>query len=177
MLKPQDIVILLKLLANSAHLKWSQHQLAMHLCLSSSAINASLARLNQAGLILLGVDNKRYQLVFPACEEVLLYGVKYFFPAKLGGYTSGLPTSYAASIFAGHIVLGKDAIPVWPSAEGTHRGLELQPLYHCVPASLIHYPDQSFYDLLALVDTLRQGRARERNMAVTLLKERLINAR
>lgn len=172
MLKPQDIVILLKLLANSDYLNWSQHQLATHLCLSPSVINTSLMRLNKSGLLLLGIDNKRYQLVIPACEELLLHGIKYFFPAKLGEYTSGIATSYAAPIFEGKIILGQDAIPVWPIAEGKSRGLGLKPLYHCVPESLLHYPDQSFYDLLALVDAIRQGRARERNMAVQLLKKR-----
>ncbi len=176
MLKAQDIVILLKLLADPDHLKWPQHQLATHLCLSPSAVNASLVRLNESGLLLLGVNGQRYQLVIPACEELLIYALKYFFPAKLGEYTSGIATSYAAPIFAGQIALGQDAIPVWPSAEGSHRGLGLQPLYHCVPASLIRYPDQVFYGLLALVDAIRQGRAREKNIAIKLLKERLLHA-
>ena len=173
MLKAQDIVILLKLLANADHLNWPQHQLATHLCLSPSAINASLVRLNKSGLLQFGIDHKRYQLVIPACEELLIYGIKYFFPAELGEHTSGIATSYAAPVFKGKIVLGQEAIPVWPAAEGKERGIGLEPLYHCVPASLIRYPDQSFYDLLALVDALRSGRARERNMAMELLKERL----
>lgn len=176
MLKAQDIVILLKLLADPAHLKWPQHQLATHLCLSPSAINASLARLNKSGLLLFGVNGQRYQLVIPACEELLVSALKYFFPAQLGEYTSGIATSYAAPIFNGQIVLGQDAIPVWPSAEGSHRGLGLQPLYHCIPPSLLRYPDQAFYDLLALIDAIRQGRARERNLAIQLLKERLSHA-
>lgn len=54
MLKPQDIVVLLKLLAHPDHLDLPQHQLAAQLCLSSSAINASLARLNESGLLNLG---------------------------------------------------------------------------------------------------------------------------
>ncbi len=173
MLKPQDIVILLKLLAHPDHLDWPQLQLATHLCLSISAINASLARLNKSGLLHLGMGEKRYQSVVPACEEVLTFGVKYFFPAQLGEYTRGIATSYAAPIFEGRILLGRDPIPVWSCAEGKQRGLALEPLYHCVPTSLIKYPDQAFYDLLALVDAIRQGRARERNIAIKLLKERL----
>ena len=173
MLKAQDIVVLLKLLASRKHLNWSQHQLATHVCLSASSINASLVRLNKSGLILLGIDHQRYQLVIPACEELLVYGVKYFFPVELGMHTAGIPTGYAAPVFQGCISFGEDAIPVWPSAEGTRRGLGLEPLYHCVPTSLIRYPDQVFYDFLALIDAVRQGRARERNIAVQLLKERL----
>jgi hypothetical protein len=173
MLKPQDIVILIKLLAHRDHLDWSQHRLAMQLCLSPSAINASLVRLNSSGLVNLGVSEQRYQLVIEACEEILIFGVKYFFPAELGEYTSGIATSYAAPIFSGQISVGQDPIPVWPSAEGMQKGIALEPLYHCVPKALIHYPDQAFYDLLALVDAMRSGRARERNLAVKFLKARL----
>ena len=173
MLKSQDIVILLKLLAHADHLNWSQHQLATHLCLSSSAINASLSRLAKSGLLLLEGNRQRYELVLPACEELLISGVKYFFPAEWGEHTAGLPTSYAAPVFKAKITVGHDPIPVWSCAEGKQRGLALEPLYHCVPSALLHYPDQAFYDLLALVDAIRAGRARERTMAVQLLKERL----
>lgn len=175
MLKPQDIVLLIKLLANPKHLSWSQHQLATHLCLSSSAINASLIRLQESGLLLSGVNNKRYQLVLPACEELLIHGVKYFFPAILSQPTSGIPTSYAAPVFKGKVTQGEEIIPVWPSAKGTVRGMGLEPLYHCIPDSLLNYPDQQFYDLLALLDLLRQGRAREKNMAKQLLEDLLAN--
>jgi hypothetical protein len=173
MLKPQDIVILLIILAHKDNENWPQHQLATHLCLSISAVNASLNRLSKSGLVNLGFHDKRYQLVAASCLELLLYGVKYFFPAQMGDYTAGIPTSYAAPVFNGQIVLGQDPVPVWPSAEGNRRGLALEPLYHCVPNSLIRYPDQEFYDLLSLVDALRQGRARERNIATKLLKEKI----
>lgn len=173
MLKPQDIVILLKILAHKDNENWPQHQLATHLCLSISAVNTSLIRLGKSGLINLGSHDKRYQPIAASCVELLLYGVKYFFPAQVGGYTAGIPTSYAAPIFKGQIVLGQDPVPVWPSAEGNERGLALEPLYHCVPNSLMRYPDQEFYDLLSLVDALRQGRARERNIATKLLKEKI----
>ena len=175
MLKPQDLVVLMKLLAHPKHLNWTQHQLATHLCLSQSAINSSLIRLNKSKLLNLGITHTRYQPVITACEEVLIFGVKYFLPAKLGEYTAGIVTSYAAPVFDKLISLGQEPVPVWPSAEGNLRGFALEPLYHCVPASILHYPDQSFYDLLALVDALRQDRARERNIAAKLIKEKLNN--
>jgi len=175
-LKAQDIVVLVKLLAHPDHLDWTQQQLGTHLCLSASAINASLVRLQKSGLISVGLTNKRYQLFLPACEELLIYGVKYFFPASLGDFTAGIATSYAAPIFHSKIGVGKEPIPVWPTARGDQRGLAMDPLYHCVPDSIINYPDQAFYELLTLIDTIRQGRARERNIAVKLLKEKLQHA-
>jgi hypothetical protein len=175
MLKPQDIVVLLKLLAHPDHLDWPQHQLATQLCLSASAINASLARLNESGLLNLGITDKRYQPVIAACEELLIYSVKYFFPGTLGEYTRGIVTSYAAPTFKKRIVIGNTPVPIWPHAEGNQLGVALEPLYPSVPKSIMKHPDQLFYDLLVLVDAIRSGRARERSLAIKLLREKLGN--
>lgn len=185
MLKPQDIVLLLKLLANPKHLNWSQKQLAVHLCMSVSEVNAGLKRLTKSGLLsqsatqLWGVGSLGQTLpvkilpVIESCEELLIYGVKYFFPGELGEYNRGIATSYAAPIFKKLIAPGEDPIPVWPHAEGNQRGLTLEPLYPSVAKSITQYPDQDFYDLLALVDAIRQGRTRERNIAIKILREKL----
>ena len=184
MLKPQDVVLLLKLLSCSKEelAEWSQNQLAVHLCISLSEVNAGIKRLRQSGLIrqmrrtqkLIGrLSGRSYLPVNKACEEFLISGVKYVFPVELGEYTRGMATSYAAPVFKKQIMIGQDPVPVWPFAEGDQRGLALAPLYHTVPKSLSQYPDQAFYDLLALIDAIRQGRARERNIAIKLLQERL----
>ncbi|MCK4869844.1 MAG: hypothetical protein KAS93_01915 [Gammaproteobacteria bacterium] len=188
MLKSQDIVILLKLLAHAEHLTWPQNKLALHLCISSSELNMGLKRLRQSGLLSLNVDgNAKSKLamtvahkllpVWSSCEEVLVSGVKYFFPVQLGEYTRGIVTSYAAPIFIGSIIVGGDHLPVWPFAEGKQRGLALKPLYPSVPKSITEYPDQEFYDLLVLVDAIRQGRIREGEVAVKLLREKLRRAK
>lgn len=170
MLKPQDVVLLVKLLANAKQ-AWSQNQLALHLCMSVSEVNAGIKRLRQAGLLQF-IQGKNHPIQ-SAVEEFLISGVKYIFPAQLGEYTRGIPTSYAAPVFKGQIVSGQDPIPVWPYAEGGQRGLALKPLYSSVPKSVIQYPDSEFYGLLALIDAIRQGRVRERNIAIKLLKARL----
>lgn len=182
MLKPQDIVILLKILSamvlNKNHLDeyMSQNKLATLLCMSVSEINAGIRRLVQSGLLapVLTNDPKNKIVFLPnksACEECLIFGVKYFFPVELGSYTRGMATSYAAPILEQHFILGNDPIPVWPCVEGDKRGLALEPLYPSVPKSLIQFPDQTFYELLVLIDAIRSGRAREKNLAITLLKE------
>lgn len=188
MLKAQDIVILLKILSMMALPKHeregllSQNKLAVYLCMSASEVNAGIGRLVQAGLLgeiykenaLAKSTKKRAILpIKAACKECLISGVKYFFPAQLGAYTRGIATSYAAPIFKKQIMIGEDPIPVWPYAEGEQRGLALEPLYRSVPLSVAKYPDQLFYELLTLIDTIRAGRVRERNIAVKLLQERL----
>ena len=190
MLKPQDVVLLLKLLANSEHLKWSQAQMARDLCISVSEINAAIKRLITSGLliiaspVLMGLrdlnerlqsqqqSDRLYQPILKACEEWLISGVKYMFPAKLGAITSGIVTSYASPVLKGY-TSRSEPMPVWPYAEGQQRGMSLDPLYPSVPKSVSLFPDAEFYDLLCLVDTLRQGNIRERAQASKILTERI----
>jgi len=181
MLKPQDIVILLKIIASKHPDQLLQKDLATYLCMSASEVHEGMKRLELSGL--LGPvyrksedsnSNKIIRMpIKAACEECLIYGVKYFFPVQLGSYTRGIPTSYAAPLFEKRIMLGDDPIPVWPYAEGEHRGLALEPLYRSVPQAIAKHPDQPFYELLVLIDAIRSGRARERKIAIELLREKL----
>jgi len=61
---------------------------------------------------------------------------------------------------------------VWPYAEGAIRGEEFEPLYPSVPFAAQR--DPKLYELLALVDAIRDGRARERSLAAKELESRLI---
>lgn len=183
MLKPQDIVILLKILSikilsQDNYEMLPQNRLAALLCMSASEVNAGIKRLIFSGLLSPVISNDRTKKIVympnkKACEECLISGVKYFFPVQLGAYSRGIATSYAAPILEEHLILGDDPIPVWPYGDGDKRGLALEPLYSSVPKSLAQFPDQLFYELLVLVDAIRSGRARERNIAIQLLKEKL----
>ena len=188
MLKPQDIVLLLKIFSalqqpkDSREGLLSQNKLATYLCMSASEVNAGFKRLASSGLLCPVIsDNAKTKSVFMpnrrACEECLVSGVKYFFPAELGSYTRGIATSYAAPVLAEHFILGDDPIPVWPDGVGDNRGIALEPLYRSVPESLSKFPDSFFYELLALVDAIRSGRARERKLAAEILKEKLYEKR
>jgi hypothetical protein len=180
-LKPQDIVILLKILSKMTLSKsypyeeLTQIELARLLCMSASEVSAGIKRLFLSGL--LGPVQRSNKLIFKpikaAVEECLVSGVKYFLPVQLGEYTRGIVTSYAAPIFENLIVLGDDPVPVWPYGEGNQRGLALEPLYRSVPQSISKHPDQLFYELLVLIDAIRTGRARERNIAIKILRKKI----
>jgi hypothetical protein len=175
MLKPQDCIILIKLLANP-DAKWSQRQLAKLLCISLAETNAGIKRLGEAGLLRKDKEDRLFPNI-NAAEELLISGIKFFFPVKLGEYTRGIPTAIAAHIFHGKIALGNDPIPVWPDAKGEKRGVALAPIHPAIPKALRENPDQAFFELLALVDAIRSGRPRERNLAASLLKEKLKHAK
>jgi hypothetical protein len=168
MTKPQDIVVLAKLLSYQKKKKnWTQASLAEELCLSSSQVNYAIKRLLASRLLSpVKIESERKPTPFiQLCEEFLIHGFKFVFPPEFGSHITGLPTAYAAPPLNKIIVAGNDPIPVWPAmGEGVGKGIELKPLYHCVPKSIIKFPDQYFYELLALLDALRSGRARERNI-------------
>jgi hypothetical protein len=68
--------------------------------------------------------------------------------------------------------VGADQVPpVWPDPEGSVQGVAVEPLYGSVPRAARQDPE--LYALLALVDALRIGRARERGIAEKEISQRL----
>jgi hypothetical protein len=61
--------------------------------------------------------------------------------------------------------------PVWPDATGEARGIALEPLHQSVVEAV--RKDNNLWELLALVDSIRIGTARERNLAQKKLKKKL----
>jgi hypothetical protein len=51
------------------------------------------------------------------------------------------------------------------------RGQAIEPLYPNVAEACLK--DSVFYEFMALCDALRVGRAREKNLAIEILKQRL----
>lgn len=170
-IKPQDVVVLAKLLARSDNKNWSQNSLAFELCLSPSQINSAFKRLVSAGLITAYHPPHKPELIIKACEEFFIHALKYIFPAKLGEIARGVPTSYSGPSLRKQIILGGDPAPVWPYGEGEERGVALKPLYSSVPESVSKHPDPIFYDLLTLIDAIRSGRAREKQLAIQKISE------
>ncbi len=100
--------------------------------------------------------------------EFALHGAKYAFAPERLPAGPGVPTSHSAPAFAGVFAPGHEPL-VWPDAHGTVRGEGLLPLHPCVPGAALR--DPALYELLALFDALRAGRARERGMASTRLQK------
>lgn len=167
-LRPQDILVLAKLLSYRSR-RPPMAQMGIDLSISSSEIHAALKRLALCRLVSGDADGNRPLL--EAVEEFLVHGVRYAFPAKRGEVTRGVPTSYAAPPLNKDIEPGSDMPPVWPFSEGGHRGISLEPLYKTAPAAALR--DKSLYEFLALIDAIRDGRARERKLAAKELSDRI----
>lgn len=166
-LKPQDIVVLLKLLILGGQRR-SFSELASDLSMSASEVHASIRRAEQARLAYSTDDGP--QVVRAAFKEFLLHGARYAFPATFGVATRGIPTAYAAPPLSGLVAQPAELPPVWPDSEGEQRGMTFQPLYPTVPQAA--RKDPKLYESLALFDALRGGAARERQIAIQLLTER-----
>lgn len=168
-LRPQDVLVLAKLVVTGPGRRPPIAQLAASLGLSSSQVHASLKRLERSRLIAPTADGG--QPLSHAVEEFLIYGLKYAFPAQRGEITRGIPTAHAAPPLNRHFAPGPDLPPVWPDPEGEVRGTSLDPLHKMVPAAV--RKDPHLYEFLALLESLRDGRARERQLAERELTTRL----
>jgi len=167
-LKPQDILFLLKLVSVGKN-PWSYNALAIELGMSPSEVHAAANRSLAAKLAV--KDNQKIRLNIRNLEEFLLHGIQYVFVPERGSLSRGVPTSYAAAPLDSFIVADNEPPPVWPDPKGEVRGESFSPLYKSAPKAA--KKDPKLYELLVLVDAIRGGRARERGFAMKELKKRL----
>ena len=139
-MKPQDILILLKLLSEQ---NWIYERLAKTLFMSQSEVHAGLKRAEASRLINLQISR---QPIRRALLEFLIHGVKYAYPAKRGSIMRGIPTAYAAPPLSKYIVQSDALPPVWDYAKGQVKGYQLFPLYKSVPQAALH--DKTLYEFL-----------------------------
>jgi DNA-binding Lrp family transcriptional regulator len=165
-LKPQDVLVLLKL-ASRGDSSWSYPKLSVELGMSPSEVHASVRRATQAGLLQEGTRAVNRA----ALLEFLVHAVKYVFPPERGGISRGLPTAHSAPPLRQRFRATSEMPTVWADPEGTVRGETLEPLYSSVPHAA--RADTDLYEWLALVDAVRAGRARERELATAELQRRL----
>jgi hypothetical protein len=181
-LHPQDIVVLLKLVANRKASKRSTYaKLGEDLFMSTSQVFRSVKRAEASQLVIAPEISPDSDYELPRMwlwpnnsgnlKEFLIHGVKYAFPVELGGPTRGIPTAGAAPPLNQQIEEYFPLPPVWPYAEGSVRGIEFSPFYKNVPQAALR--DSKLYELLALVDAIREGRAREREIAIRELSARI----
>ena len=168
MLRPVDICVLLRLtLPGSSGMAFQQ--LGEHLGLSSSEAHASVERAKQSNL--LRVEGREKLVNRGGLLEFLEHGLSYAFPAEKGKLTRGMATAYAAEPLKSVLQNSSEPPPVWPYAEGKIRGYSFCPLYKHAPDAA--QKSAELYELFALTDALRDGRVRERKLAMKELASRI----
>ena len=162
-MRPHDIVVLLKIAVQEGdfYLK----DIADSIGISRSEVSESVGRSVVAGLI--AADKKT--VLRGNLFEFLVHGIKYVFPQMPGAVVRGIPTAHSA--FPLKEIIVADDIFVWPFFEGIVLGQSIQPLYNSVPEACLK--DSQLYEMIALVDSLRVGKTREKLFAKEELKKRL----
>ena len=163
-MRPQDILVLLKISALGDQ-SWFHHTLADSLLISQSEVSQSLNRSRYAGLL----DASRKKIFPQALLEFLQYGIRYVFPQQPGSVVRGVPTAHSARPLSE--LISSNEQYVWPSASGSSRGQAIIPLYKTTPNAV--KTDKKLYELLALVDAIRVGKVRERQLAIEELQQRI----
>ncbi len=167
MLRSQDVLIALRLLLAPEGRPPTFQEISVEVGISASQVHSAMRRAVQCRL----VEEHSRMAIRPNLLEFLVHGIKYVFPPVFTTVVPGVPTAVAASPLREHFSVGDEPLPVWPHPHGSLRGQGLEPIHPAVPEAAMKNP--ALHELLALVDAVRAGRARERAMAIKELEERL----
>lgn len=129
---------------------------------SKSQVSLSLRHCEEIGLLTMQHLQKPSINRRGLCE-FLVYGARYVFPVHAGALATGIATGTAAPVFKRKLFSGTELVQVWPDAYGHSHGQAVTPLSPSVPQAVRH--DPLLYAMLALLDSLRLGGARERKIA------------
>ncbi len=177
MLKPQDLVVLARLLlAENQREPTTYPALSLWTGLSASECHAAVKRLQRAGLIAAALQAGAtfdWQVVRQASEEFVTHALRYLWPVELAGEQRGIPTGTAVGALNDGDASVHDADQwVWPSATGAVRGQSVKPLYPTVPDKAVG--DPKFHQALAALDLSRSPQARLRKLGQQWLQTNLL---
>jgi hypothetical protein len=162
LLKPQDVAVVLKTGVELERLSFAV--IARDLRISVSEAHAATNRAAAAALLDLQTRRPRTRNFF----EFLRHGLSYVFISRRGEITRGVPTAGSAPPLSAHLSsIGTEISLVWPHPQGEVRGESFEPLYPSAVDAALH--DQKLYECLALIDAVRIGRVREKELALELL--------
>jgi hypothetical protein len=165
-LKPQDLLVVLGVHVLGGD-GWTYETLAKRLRLSPSEAHSATQRAIRSRLL----DGDAHRIRARNVLEFLEHGVPYAFPVEPGQLTRGIPTAASAPPLKGLLLSDPAGELVWPHADGSVMGQTIVPLYRTVPDVALQ--SSEIHALLSLVDALRLGRVRDRELAMAQLRARL----
>jgi hypothetical protein len=164
-MRPQDVLVLLKIISlNDPGFKLID--LCQSVGISLSEVSDSIARSVFARLI---APDKKTPMR-KAIYEFLVHGLPYVFPAQPGALVVGMPTAHSAPPLSA--TFGAQDPVVWASSDGDVKGQEIPPFHP--KQTQAAKQDHGLYELLALTDALRIGKAREKRIAENELKNKIL---
>ena len=164
-MRPQDVLVLLKIISlNDPEFKLIDF--AQSTGVSLSEVSDSISRSVFAHLI---APDKKTPMR-KAIYEFLVHGLPYVFPVRPGALVVGMPTAHSALPLSA--TFGTADPVVWATLEGKIKGQEIPPFH--VKQVYAARVDNKLYELLALTDALRIGKAREKRIAEEEMRKRLL---
>ena len=168
-LEPLDLIVALKMAVTaSTKERCSVREVAASLGLPKSNVHRSMERLVAHGVLVAEPDGKRVNRL--VARELFSHGVRWIAPAKPGKIVLGLATAHTAPPLANQLPGDVDPVVI-PLEEGPVRGRAVTPIHPSAPAAAKN--DHRLHELLAIVDGIRIGGAREREVAIAALQARL----
>lgn len=164
-MRPQDVVILLKIICLSPK-NWQIIELSRELFISQSEVSESLNRSVLGDLI----DQGKRKVKRRALLEFLQFGLHHVFPQRPGPMMNGIPTAHSHPFMTQYFP--SEMMYVWSDNREKERGLSIEPLYAKQTDAV--KIDAKLYKLLALIDIIRVGRARELQIAMNELKTEIM---
>ena len=161
-MRPQDVVILLKILTLQKA-DWQYRDLSASLFISISEVSESLNRSQLAGLI----DDSRKKVYRQNLMEFIEHGLHYVFPQIPGSMVTGIATAHSHPFYR-PLFIG-EVNYVWECENGDMRGLAIEPLYKSVVKAVKQ--DEALYKILASIDIIRVGKTRELKVALQELRK------
>ncbi|MEO0661621.1 MAG: hypothetical protein AAFZ87_08795 [Planctomycetota bacterium] len=172
MLKPQDLLVAVKLALPGLGERWTYPELARALDLSDSEANSAAHRASDAGLMTRARGRtEKPKPIRSALMEFVAHGLRYAFYVRPGEVVRGVPTGHSAPPLDEQFPASELDALVWPDARGTLRGQAITPLYPSVPA--VARRDAALHETLALLDAIRTGREREVCAALDEFRKRI----
>ena len=165
-IKPQDVLVAcqLAILGNKTQ---THAWLSETLHLSSSTVFASLKSLKLAKLVT--ASGAGPKVVGQKLLEFLVYGVPTIYYPQKTEVVRGVATAVFSPHFRERFTTDKDLPVVWPYSKGKETGEGLVPLYPSIPIACSKSLD--LYQLMATIEILRIGKAREKDAAISYLED------
>lgn len=136
--------------------------MAKELGLSQAEISYAIKRLRMAELVMQSSND----VILPHLIEFSVHGVRYNYPAVIGKAARGIPTASLVEPLKSQVISSEGEL-AWPSGQGTVRAQSLDPIHPSAPHAALANP--RMYRLLSLLDGIRVGKNRMRQIATDLL--------
>ena len=156
----QDFLIALFLALEKQNLY--QKEIADRLKISRSTVSYAMNRLIKLKLI----NEETQQVMVHSLLDFIKYAIHLVYPTEIGSKVRGVPTALSGPIL-NKLIPTEDKF-VWKSDKGTIIGQEIKPLYDSVPDLVKTEP--ALYKVLSLIDAVRTGNSREKDIANKELK-------